>query len=181
MWEVIGRRSVHQGDLNSTAGELQFASFHACAGEDFQKAILYREMTFGMVDADTYLSAASYVAADAMLSDNQTLKDQAREYILGNLSIYLGDQDTAVLISVIEGRTQLGGVSSIMRMAGLGLVAGFILFSSYVVLIWEPKNPVTPDAKSREPQAEEGIEGALDGELVDESPVEKGEQDGEDG
>lgn len=148
VWWVLGKRSYNRGDLNSSTEIFQSASFHACAGEEYQKAILYRDYTVGSVDADTPLSAASYIVADAMLSANQTLKEQAADYILNNLTIYIGERNSAILISVLEGRTDLGGTSPLLRMAGLGVIAVFVLITSYVILIWEQKNPTEENGES---------------------------------
>ena len=75
-----------------------------------------------------------------MMKGNETLKAQAREYILLNLSANISPWELTVLLSVLDGTTDLGGTSPTMRNVGLGFVAAFVLITSYVVLLWEPKH-----------------------------------------
>lgn len=136
---IIGYRSMYGGDLNISAGYFERACYHACAGEQYQKAVYYHDLTVGNLDARTFLSAAAFVVADAMIQGNETSKVQAREFI-ANVSGNLDPRELAVLLSVLDGTTDLGGISSLAKNLGMGFIAAFVLVTAYVVLLWEPKH-----------------------------------------
>jgi tetratricopeptide (TPR) repeat protein len=140
--ELVAWRWVYQGEANNSGEVFQSASFHACAGESFQNAVLYNDLTISSFSAMSPLSAASFRVAEAMISGNETAKLEARSYVLGNVSTYLAPEEIAILLSVLDGTTDLGGTSPYMRTIGMGFVAGFVLLTAYVILIWEPKHPL---------------------------------------
>lgn len=146
LWETAAKRLSFQGKLNDSGFSYELASYHACAGEDYQAAILYHDLSWGCLGFRTPTTAAVYAIANAMMDANQTLKEQARAFILGNLSGYIPQYQVPVLLSVLEGRTELETRSSLLRALAIALIGGFVLLTSYVLLIWEPKHPARPSA-----------------------------------
>ena len=152
--EIQAKRWISQGNLNgsSSAGSsYMLASYHACAGDEYQRAILFHDLSAGCFEARTPLTAAAFAVANSMMEENQTLKDEARKNITVDLSVYLDPENVAVLISVLEGRTDLGGTSSIFSTIAMALIGGFVLLTSYVILIWEPKHPLRGGKSVGEP------------------------------
>ncbi len=150
-WGTAAKRSSFQGKLNDSAGYYERASYHACAGEDYQAAILYHDLSWGCLGFRTPTTAAVYAIANAMLDANQTLKDQARAFILGNLSGYIPQHEVSVLLSVLEGRTELETRSSLLTALAIALIGGFVLLTSYVLLIWEQKHPARRSGGAKTP------------------------------
>jgi tetratricopeptide (TPR) repeat protein len=153
--EAVAWRWVYQG-VNTSAEQFQLASFHACAGESFQDAVLYSDLTISSLGAMTAISAASFRVAEAMISGNETAKFEARSFVLGNMSIYLEPGEIAILLSVLDGNTELEITSPLIRTVGMGFVAGFILLTAYVVLIWEPKHPLGEKGRPAGPFEDQG-------------------------
>ena len=146
LWETTARRESFQGKLNESGWWYEQASYHACAGEDYQAAILYHDMSWGCLGFRTPTTAAVYAIANAMIDANETLKEQARAFILGNLSGYIPEYQIPVLMSVLEGRTELRASSGLLRVLAMALIGGFVLLTSYVLLIWEQRHPVRQSA-----------------------------------
>ena len=153
----IGRRRSFQGRLNESGQAFELAAYHSCAGEDFQKAVMYRDLAVGCYGARTFLTAAVYAVADSMLQNNHTLKLQAAAFIEGNLSRYLEPRMAQVLLSVLEGRRSISAPSNLAVTASLGLAAVFVLVTSYLLLIWEPSQKKGGD-EQEEQHREDGAE-----------------------
>jgi len=153
--EVPARRWMFQGRLNESGSTFELAAYHACAAEEYQKAILFHDFSAGCFEARTPLTAAVYAVATSMLAENQTLKDHAASYISSNLSKYLQPENVAVLLSVLEGRTRLGAASPIYNTLSLALLGAFVLLTSYALLVWEPKHPLQK-GKAEEKTVQEG-------------------------
>lgn len=161
LFQAAGRRWGYQGKLNESAASYEWASFHACAGDDYQRAILYHDLSWGAYGFRTPLTAAAYAISDAMIDDNQTKRNEARGFLLLNLSGYIPAYHIEVMMSVLEGRTDLRKEASGLRMVAMALIGGFALLTSYVLLIWEPKHPVR--ARPEEQALEEARSDLEDG------------------
>jgi len=164
LWQTVARRWSFQGKLNESGFYYEQACYHACAGEDFQKSILCHDLSWGCLGFRTPMTAAAYAIASAMLDANQTLKAQAKSFILGNLSGYIPSHQVSVLLSVLEERTQLQAGAALLKAVAMGLIGGFVLLTSYVLLIWEQKRPRKPSAPSQEPPHEDEETGRQVGE-----------------
>jgi hypothetical protein len=159
IYSSAGWRLMYTGRLNGTGeayAAFELASYHACAGEDFQSAIHFHDLSAGCLGGRTPLTAASYVVADAMISGNETYLIQAGDFITANLSKYIEPRKVAVLLSVIEGRTILGEESpALYRMLSIGVIGVFVLLTSYIILIWEPKKETQQEGAEAEEQTEQ--------------------------
>ncbi len=162
IYNSIAWRLVYMGQINGTQGNQAFqafgnAAYHACAGEDFQKAMLYRSLSAGCIGGDTPLTAAVYVVSESMIEDNQTLRQQALEYISANLSEYMNPEQVSVLLSVLEDRTEFDSSEDPYRMISILVIGAFVLVTSYVLLIWEPG--MDRAREEPEPEREDEVQG----------------------